>query len=184
MKIHMRNALTAVIAMTSLAALSATADEGHADGATARPATGLVKEVRTGTWRFRDIAMAEKEGYGLLLGCASGHEHGAMGVHYVNSGLVDDPTLDPQRPEALMYETRDGQQYLVAAEFVVLAEAWDAANDAPPVLMGQLFNYTGSPNRYGLPPFYELHVWAWKHNPHGMFVDDNPEVSCEEYVAE
>jgi hypothetical protein len=23
----------------------------------------------------------------------------------------------------------------------------------------------GAPNRYGLGPFYELHVWAWKANP-------------------
>ena len=41
------------------------------------------------------------------------------------------------------------------------------------------FNFTGSPNRYGLPPFYELHVWAWKANPRGAFADMNPAVSCE-----
>jgi hypothetical protein len=27
--------------------------------------------------------------------------------------------------------------------------------------------------------FYELHVWAWQHNPHGAFVDWNTLVSCE-----
>ena len=26
--------------------------------------------------------------------------------------------------------------------------------------------------------------WAWKNNPHGMFADWNPNVSCEEYTAE
>jgi hypothetical protein len=31
---------------------------------------------------------------------------------------------------------------------------------------------------------YELHVWAWKDNPHGAFVDWHPNVSCEEYVGE
>ena len=31
----------------------------------------------------------------------------------------------------------------------------------------------------GLDPFYELHVWAWQHNPHGAFVDWNTLVSCE-----
>jgi hypothetical protein len=35
-----------------------------------------------------------------------------------------------------------------------------------------------SPNRYGLPPFYELHAWVWKHNPSGMFNDWNPLVTC------
>jgi hypothetical protein len=41
----------------------------------------------------------------------------------------------------------------------------------------------GAPNRYGLPAFYELHVWAWKTNPSGMFADWNPRVSCEEFVG-
>jgi hypothetical protein len=32
---------------------------------------------------------------------------------------------------------------------------------------------------YGLGPFYELHVWAWKTNPRGGFADMNPNVTCE-----
>jgi hypothetical protein len=48
--------------------------------------------------------------------------------------------------------------------------------------MGQTFHFTPSPNRYGIPAFYALHVWAWKHNPHGMFVDWNPKVSCEDFT--
>jgi hypothetical protein len=51
------------------------------------------------------------------------------------------------------------------------------------MLMGQLFNYVGSPNRYGLPAFYELHVWAWQSNPDGVFADFNPQVSCTYYGA-
>jgi hypothetical protein len=31
---------------------------------------------------------------------------------------------------------------------------------------------------YGLPPFYELHAWLWKFNPHGFFNDWNPRVHC------
>jgi hypothetical protein len=54
----------------------------------------------------------------------------------------------------------------------------------PPSLLGQLFHYVGSPNRNGLPAFYELHVWAWKHNPRGMFTDWNPRVSCADYSPE
>ena len=38
-------------------------------------------------------------------------------------------------------------------------------------------------NRYGLPPFYELHAWAWKHNPRGLFDDWNPRVSCATAAA-
>ena len=53
---------------------------------------------------------------------------------------------------------------------------------ATPAIMGQLMHFVGSPNRYGLPPFYELHVWAWRFNPNGAFVDWNPKVSCAEFV--
>jgi hypothetical protein len=49
--------------------------------------------------------------------------------------------------------------------------------------MGQLFHYNSSPNRYGIPAFYALHVWVWLHNPHGFFVDWNPKVSYEEHTA-
>ena len=31
----------------------------------------------------------------------------------------------------------------------------------------------------GLPAFYELHVWAWRDNPKGVFADWNTRVSCE-----
>ena len=33
-------------------------------------------------------------------------------------------------------------------------------------------------NRYGLPAFYELHLWLWKPNSEGMFDDWNPKVVC------
>ncbi|HEX2494180.1 MAG TPA: hypothetical protein VHK24_10420 [Steroidobacter sp.] len=58
----------------------------------------------------------------------------------------------------------------------------DAANDAPPVLGGQLFNYVGAPNRLRLPAHYELHVWAWKRNSSGTFSDWKPRVSCTDFV--
>jgi hypothetical protein len=72
---------------------------------------------------------------------------------------------------------------LVGVEFLVLADAWNAnhPDGAPPVLMGQHFQFVGTPNRYRLPAFYELHVWAWRDNAFGTFVDWNPAVSCAEY---
>jgi hypothetical protein len=52
----------------------------------------------------------------------------------------------------------------------------------PPALMEQVFTYYGSPNRYGLDPFYALHVSAWCDSPHGTFVYFNPDVSCDGFV--
>ena len=68
----------------------------------------------------------------------------------------------------------------VAAEYVVPVEFWDPTHDDfdKPHLLGQLYHYAPGPNRYGGGPFYELHVWAAKHNPRGPFADWNPNVSC------
>jgi hypothetical protein len=57
----------------------------------------LVRVVREATERFRDVRVAEAEGYALKFGCVSGGEFGAMGLHYVNFPLVLDGELDPTR---------------------------------------------------------------------------------------
>lgn len=144
----------------------------------------LINTVRTATEPYRVLGAAEAAGYGLFHGCASGAQEGAMGVHFVNADLVGDGVLDATKPEALLYEYRNGKPQLVGVEFVVIAEAWHEHDEAPPVLAGQLFNYVSSPNRYGIPAFYELHVWAWKPNPLGTFADWNPRVSCDAYALE
>src|SRR4029077_19176782 len=77
-----------------------------------------------------------------------------------------------------------GKLELVGVEYIVIAAAGDAANKTPPTLMGQLFHLNSSPNRYGIPAFYALHVWAWRHNPQGTFVDYNSRVSCDAYPTE
>jgi hypothetical protein len=134
---------------------------------------------------LRDPAAAVAAGYASLGSCVSGPQEGAMGVHFANGALIGDGVLDPAHPELVIYEQRGRQFRLLGVEFLVIAADWHATHAAPPVLMGQHFQYVASLNRYGLPAFYELHVWAWKNNPqHGMFVDWNPNVSCEEYTAE
>lgn len=35
-----------------------------------------------------------------------------------------------------------------------------------------------SPNRFGIPAFYDLHAWASEANPSGPFNDWNPKVLC------
>ena len=142
----------------------------------------LVETVRQATKSYKNIDAAETAGYGLFHGCVSGPQEGAMGIHFVNGDLVGDGLIDAAQPEALIYEIRNGKLQLVGVEYVVLAEAWDAAHETPPSLMGQVFHYVSAPNRYRIPAFYELHVWAWKENPNGMFTDWNPRVSCENYT--
>ncbi len=158
-------------------------DSPAANHASHREPTGdLVKAVRDSTRRFRNVDQAKAEGYLLMFGCVSGPDDGAMGLHYVNLELVGDPALDPARPEIVIYEpTPNGGRRLIGADFLVFAESWHATNTATPQIMGQLMHLIESPNRYGLPAFYTLHVWAWKPSPTGAFVNWHADVSCESF---
>ena len=163
------------------AALVVLTSAALASSSSAKSST-LVAVVREATAQFNDVGKAEKAGYGLFHGCVSGPQEGAMGIHFANGKLVGDGALDAQHPEALLYEPKNGKLRLVGVEYIVDAKAWNEKHKAPPVLNGQLFNFVGGPNRYGIDAFYELHVWAWKNNPDGMFADWNPSVSCEDYI--
>lgn len=171
---------------TLLAAHGQDRTAAHDMHSRAHGATGpLVSVVRQATERFRDVAVAEAEGYQLLFGCVSGPDAGAMGLHYVNLSLVGDGELDPSRPEIVIYEPmKDGRLRLIGADFLVFAETWNAGHPgSTPELMGQLLHLWESPNRFGLPAFYTLHVWAWKDNPNGTFVNWHPSVSCDAFAG-
>jgi hypothetical protein len=168
--------------------MRAHAQDGHSHGTTMftadqkNDAATLLKIVRESTERFQDVSAAEAEGYVLTFGCVSGSDSGAMGLHYVNSALVGSGILDPRRPQIVIYEpTANGRPRLIGADYLVLADMWNATHSAPPELMGQLFHLFESPNRFGLPAFYTLHVWAWKENPNGAFVNWHPKVSCDTF---
>ncbi|MGH2946330.1 MAG: hypothetical protein ACRDPC_08740, partial [Solirubrobacteraceae bacterium] len=152
--------------------------------ATAGPADAGQADVRAATARYHQLDRAQADGYGLFtdaqgIACIDSPGEGAMGIHYVKGALVGDGAIDAATPEALVYEPqRNGRLRLVAVEYVVFKDAWDAANASPPTLFGRELHLIGAGNRYGLPPFYALHAWLWKHNPSGMFSDWNPRVSC------
>ena len=140
----------------------------------------LVEDVREATRQFIDVNNAGPAGYGPAFGCVSGPDHGAMGIHYVNGDLVKDGKIEKETPEALIYEPVANKRRLVGVEYIVDAATWlKNNNNVPPQLDGQAFQLVASPNRFGLDPFFELHVWAWRDNPQGDFVDWNNNVSCE-----
>jgi hypothetical protein len=178
------NVRLALLSALGAAALFA-ADGGMAndaqhthDGHQEAPAK-LVQMVRDATLQFVDVNAATAANYQPFLGCVTGPDHGAMGVHYVNGDLVGDGEIDATHPEALIYEPSGGAMRLVGVEFIVDAATWMAHHDSPPVLEGQVFQLVSAPNRFGLASFFELHVWAWRDNPNGAFVDWNSRVSCE-----
>jgi len=144
----------------------------------------LLKIVRESTARFKDVNAAMAEGYVLQFGCVTGSDSGAMGLHYVNGDLVNSGVLDPTKPQIVIYEPMpDGSLKLIGADYLVIAETWNKTHSGPPEMMGQLFHLFDAPNRFGLPAFYTLHVWAWKDNPNGAFVNWHPNVSCASYAG-
>jgi hypothetical protein len=147
----------------------------------------LVNKVHKATAQFTDINAALAAGFMQATPCVSGPDFGAMGVHFVLGSRITAGTLNATEPEALIYEPLpNGAFRLVGVEFIILASVWQAQNPgstATPALEGHLMNFVGAPNRYGLPAFYELHVWAWEQNPVGSFADWNTQVSCDQQAT-
>jgi hypothetical protein len=152
------------------------AGDGQAAHESAPP--NLVQTVREATKQFIDVNAATAAGYGPFLGCVSGSDHGAMGIHYVNGALMNGQ-IDAWHPQALIYEPSNGKMRLVGVEYIVDSATWLANNPNPPVLDGHDFLFVDSPNRFNINSFFELHVWAWRDNPQGSFVDWNNHVSCD-----
>jgi hypothetical protein len=151
-------------------------DSGHHHAVSSK----LVQIVRENTAQFINVNNLKGTGYEPAFGCVSGPDHGAMGIHYINLGLVGDGVLNENTPEALIYEPVGNARRLVGVEYIVDAATWLVAHDnAPPQLEGQDFQFVDGPNRFGIPSFFELHVWAWRDNPNGAYVDWNNNVSCE-----
>lgn len=159
--------------------------------AQARPSDNL-QATQAATARFHSIDQATASGYGELRDAAGiaciDDPAGGMGIHYVNGALVGDAALTPTSPEVLVYQPMlDGRLKLVGLEYVILESTWRVDHPDPadiPSLFGQDFErLPGSgeaqpQNRYGLPAFYELHLWLWKPNSAGMFADWNPDITC------
>jgi hypothetical protein len=171
-------ALAAVALATAALATAAAPALAH------HPHRSDLAAAYAGTARYHSLDRAQADGYSLLtdaqgIECIDQPAEGGMGVHYVSGALVGDAKVDAATPEALVYEPRrHGRPRLVAAEYVVFQAAWDAEHPRPPRLFGQEFELLDSGNRYGLPPFYELHAWLWMLNPRGFFDDWNPRVHC------
>jgi hypothetical protein len=184
------------LALISVLPLSVLAQDGHSHSTTqesqqvtaeqSNQQSALIQIVRQATERFKDVSAAENAGYRLEFGCVSGDDFGAMGLHYVNDPLVSAGVVDAIHPQIVLYEAQpDGSRKLTGADYLVMADAWDAKHPGvTPQLMGQIFHYFATPNRFGLRAFYTLHVWAWKDNPKGAFVNWHPNVSCQSFAGD
>ena len=185
-------AFTAAAALVLAIAPSVSALNSSSSGASGRLTASsrqddAIARAREATRKYQSLEVAQSRGYGILrdldgIECIDMPGMGGMGVHYVNGDEVADPTLHPRRPEAVVYERVGGEEHLVALEYVVLKADWESIHGegaARPRLFQHTFDFTDEGNRYGLPPFYSLHAWIWKHNPDGRFQMWNPDVHCD-----
>jgi hypothetical protein len=176
MRTHARIALLlALVGLVSLAGVVVAGAGGDSDIA-------IVRQV---TARFHDVDAAKAAGYELgymngagnriITGCIAHPTAGVMGYHYFNKQLIDDLVVDEQQPEGLVYTSGpEGQLKLVAVEYVIPGAGSNPPGVSnPPTIFGR-------PMHILVPAvgFYIQHVWVWSHNPAGMFVDWNPELSC------
>ena len=104
----------------------------------------LVRKVRQATQPFMNVNQAMGAGYQQFLGCVSGPQEGAMGVHFVNSHYVGDGELDVDHPEALIYEFRNGSARLVGVEYIVMADDWNARHPSLPYWRARCFSTTAA----------------------------------------
>ena len=158
-----------------------------------------INQIRQISDPYHDLSAATAAGYTgwspdpTVAGatCPSSPD-GQMGYHRVNVALrggaadpgAGDAVIDITKPEMLLYEkTSTGELSLVGVEYLVFKAAWERANGAgaaPPEILGHPLlasshTFPGNPNPID---HYELHVWAWKDNPKGMFFPYNPTVTC------
>lgn len=146
----------------------------------AHPTLGArVAALRAATARYHRIETAMEDGYAVLVrhpetdaACLES-EAGGMGRHMLNPALVGDNAVTIESPEVLIYEPgRNGRMRLVGVEYVI-PYAIRGADEDPPELFGQQFSQNAT---FGL---WALHVYAWKHNPDGLFAAWNPTISCQ-----
>ena len=136
--------------------------------------------------KYRDPIVAVRDGYFSTVACVEytkggegsmPYAPGGMGVHFLNLQQIS-PTLDPARPQVLIYEPRGDRLELAAAEWFVPTEV---AGSARPSIFGQDLQGPMEGHEPLQPAglhHYDLHVWLWKHNPAGTFSPTNPAVTC------
>jgi hypothetical protein len=132
--------------------------------------------LRRSTAPYHNIEKAKADKFAdKITSCWYHGSLGAMGYHYADVQRLDG-TIDPLKPEALVYEPlAGGKLSLVAVEYIVPIAAWQGTSK--PSLYGLEFDRNDA---LGL---YVMHVWAWRENPAGMFAAWNPNVSCQ-YAAD
>ncbi|NUO53958.1 MAG: hypothetical protein HOV80_34365 [Polyangiaceae bacterium] len=161
-----------------------------------------LKPTYKATKKYRDVERALEDGYELgnssddfpqtvVNLCVKNPDPnvGAMGFHFFDVAAYEDPAIDLSHPEVLVYEScvddeNDDDQgcfngyRLVAVEWVVKKETWEAAGNTAPPELSELPHEAHFHILNTMLNWYLLHAWIYKDNPAGIYADFNPTVTC------
>lgn len=132
---------------------------------------GMIATLQRVTARYQNAQAAFDDDFVLLHPCEARGDEGPVGTVYVNFARLMDGVIDPESPDALIYEpTRNGGLRLVGVEFAIPQALW--TDPELPKFLGATFQRE---DEFGV---YALHAWVWRNNPNGLFAETNPRVSC------
>jgi len=178
-------ALATLLAATPAALFAQAKQQGKAS---ATNNTAALNAVKAALEKYKDPVAAVRDGYLSTVGCvdfpagsamdhdAMDYKPGAMGVHFINMGLVS-PKLDSTKPQVLLYEPVGDKLVLTGAEWFVPTDV----SKSPPSILGHQLMGPMEGHAPVMPAqlhHWDLHVWLWKDNPNGMFTATNPTVKC------
>lgn len=130
----------------------------------------VIARLQKATARYHRLDVAINDGFVLLHPCETRGDEGPVGIVYVHVGRLMDGKIDPDAPDALIYEPNSNGPTLVGVEFAIPKALWTEPQE--PTFLGARFQ---SEDEFGV---YALHAWVWRNNPDGLFAETNPTVSC------
>jgi hypothetical protein len=134
---------------------------------------GAIATLQRVTARYHNLQAALDDDFVLLHPCEARGDEGPVGTVYINIARLMDGVIDPESPDALIYEpAANGALRLVGVEFAIPQAMWTGAQ--LPTFLGATFQ---NEDEFGV---YALHAWVWRNNPEGLFAETNPRVSCGE----
>jgi hypothetical protein len=191
MRLHWPNrwylrGLLLALATSLVVAPSASRAQGKSAASPATMSPDL-QAARAALSKYSDPFAAVKDGYFSTVACMDfpqgvmdgsiEYPPGAMGVHFLNAANIG-PTLDPAKPQVLIYEPVGDKLVLAGAEWFVPVAA---AGGVVPTIFGQTLAGPMDGHEPIMPTtlrHYDLHVWLWKDNPRGMFTSTNAALKC------
>lgn len=146
-------------------------------------------EVRAATSKYRDVSVAESEGFRLVV-----RELPGVGAHFVKVSNTPSTTFEPTLPNMLLYESSGGSWELLAVGYILSKESFPKPPDYFP---GAQWHFHQSlcifvSGSVAIMPQEEcrskqgfwvsdtgwmLHVWLYRDNPSGVVAELNPAVS-------